>query len=94
MTAGEDVLTIDATAKTCRGAIAQLEEQFGRRPFAGLVRIRIESVPNRIDVIAWAGRRGHRIVREERHGEQFELLIAKGERPTSPHARPVPWRPG
>ena len=74
-------LTVDGTLLTCKGAIARLEQDFSDLPLGSLARVLVNEVPNRIDVLAWADRKGHRIVDEGRRGEVFEILIAKGERP-------------
>jgi TusA-related sulfurtransferase len=73
-------LTVDGTLLTCKGAIARLEREFHDLPTGSVARVLVNDVPNRIDVLAWAQRKGHRIVEEARHGEVFELLIAKGGR--------------
>jgi TusA-related sulfurtransferase len=71
-------LTIDGTLLTCKGAIARLETTFADLPSDSLARVLVNDVPNRIDVRAWVDRKGHRIVNEQRRGDVFELLIAKG----------------
>lgn len=77
--------TVDGTLSTCKGAIAKLEQTFGDLPPGTFARVIVNEVPNRIDVRAWADRKGHRIVQDERRGETFELIIEKGAR--SPTAR-------
>jgi TusA-related sulfurtransferase len=76
-------LTVDGTLLTCKGAIARLQKEFADLPTGTLARVLVNDVPSRIDVRAWADRKGHRILNDERHGERFELLIAKGGRPES-----------
>lgn len=71
-------LTVDGTLLTCKGAIARLEATFADLPSGSLARVLVNDVPNRIDVRAWADRKGHRVVNEQRIGEAFELIIAKG----------------
>ncbi len=73
-------LTIDSTLLTCKGAIARLEATFSGLPPGSLARVLVNEVPNRIDVRAWADRKGHRIVIERRREDVFELVIAKGDR--------------
>lgn len=70
--------TVDGTLSTCKGAIAKLEATFSDLPPGTIARVLVNEVPNRIDVRAWADRKGHRIVNEVRRGDEFELLIAKG----------------
>ncbi|MFZ0700055.1 MAG: sulfurtransferase TusA family protein [Thermoplasmata archaeon] len=79
-------LTVDGTLLTCKGAIARLEQNFSDLPPGSLARVLVNDVPTRIDLRAWADRKGHRIVNEERRGEEFELFIVKGGSPVSPVA--------
>ncbi|MGP8159099.1 MAG: sulfurtransferase TusA family protein [Thermoplasmata archaeon] len=81
MTSPTIVLTVDGTLLTCKGAIARLEKEFSILPSGSLARVLVNDVPSRIDVRAWADRKGHRIVHDARQDEAFELLIAKGDRP-------------
>lgn len=71
-------LTVDGTPLTCKGVIARLEQSFAVLPSGSLARVLVRDVPNRIDVRAWADRKGHRVVTELRQGEVFEMFIAKG----------------
>jgi TusA-related sulfurtransferase len=80
-------LTVDGTLLTCKGAIARLEQKFVDLPPGSLARVLINDVPNRIDLLAWADRKGHRVVEETRRGDVFELFIAKGGVPTAERAR-------
>jgi TusA-related sulfurtransferase len=73
-------LTVDGTLLTCKGAIAKLETEFSRLPAGTLARVLVNDVPSRIDVRAWADRKGHEVVTDVRQGEVFELLIAKDGR--------------
>jgi TusA-related sulfurtransferase len=82
-------LTVDGTLLTCKGAIARLEKQFSQLPSGSVARVLVNDVPSRIDVRAWADRKGHRILNDVRQGELFELLIAKGGRPGAPVASGV-----
>jgi len=70
--------TVDGTALTCKGAIAKLETEFVTRPPGSLARVLLGDVPTRIDVRAWADRKGHRVVHDARRDELFELFIEKG----------------
>ena len=81
MTSPTILLTVDGTLLTCTGAIARLEKEFSTLPSGSLARVLVNDVPSRIDVRAWAERKGHRIVHDVPQGEAFELLIAKGDRP-------------
>jgi len=79
-------LTVDGTLLTCKGAIARLERNFSELPSGSLARVLVNDVPSRIDVRAWADRKGHSVVDDVRRGEVFELLIEKGGRPVTPMA--------
>ena len=79
--------TIDGTLLTCKGVIARLEREFTDLPPGSLVRVVVNEVPNRIDVWAWADRKGHRIVDEVHRDEKFELFIAKKRTPDRPDSR-------
>ena len=80
MTVPNIVLTVDGTLLTCKGAIAKLETEFSGLPSGSVARVLLADVPSRIDVRAWADRKGHRVMEDGRRGEVFELLIAKGGR--------------
>ncbi len=71
-------ITIDGTALACRGAIAALERAWREAPPGSLARVRVRTVPNRIDLHAWAERNGHRILSDRPGGPEFDLLIEKG----------------
>jgi TusA-related sulfurtransferase len=77
-------VTVDGTLLTCKGVIARLEKEFSDLPSGSLVRVLVNEIPNRLDVRAWADRKGHRVVDEERRGEKFELVLAKGGPLVSP----------
>jgi TusA-related sulfurtransferase len=77
-------LTVDGTLLTCKGVIARLESTFSDLPPGGMARVLVNDVPNRIDVRAWADRKGHRVVHELRQDDVFELFIAKGGRGAEP----------
>ena len=70
-------LTVDGTQLTCKGAIAKLETEFSGLPEGTVARVLLNDVPSRIDVRAWADRKGHRILEDVHRGDAFELLIAK-----------------
>jgi len=70
--------TVDGTALSCKGAIAKLETEFVAYPPGSVARVLLVDVPTRIDVHAWAHRKGHRVVEDHRRDEVFELLIEKG----------------
>ena len=86
MTSATVALTVDGRLLTCKGAIARLEETLSPLPAGSLVRVLVNDVPSRIDVRAWADRKGHRIVDDVREGDEFNMLVAKGGRPGTPLA--------
>ena len=84
MTVPNVVLTVDGTLLTCKGAIAKLETEFSILPSGSVARVLLGDVPSRIDIRAWADRKGHRVIEDAHRNERFELLIAKGERSFPP----------
>jgi TusA-related sulfurtransferase len=70
--------TVDGTLLTCKGAIAKLETEFAVLPSGSMARVLLGDVPSRIDVCAWADRKGHRVMEDVRRDGVFELLIEKG----------------
>ena len=75
--------TVDGTAKTCTGVIAGLEIAMQRLPDGAHVRAIVADVPTRIDVHAWAERKGHEIPSEERAAGVFQITIVKAGRARS-----------
>jgi len=71
--------TVDGTALSCKGAIAKLETEFATLPSGSVARVLLGDLPTRIDVRAWAYRKGHRVVQDAHRGELFDLLIEKGD---------------
>jgi len=69
--------TVDGTALSCKGAIAKLETEFAKLPSGSLARVLLGDVPTRVDVRAWAYRKGHNVVQDAHRDEVFELLIEK-----------------
>ena len=80
MTPTAAALTVDGTLLTCKGAIAKLETEFAILPSGSVARVLLGDVPSRIDVRAWADRKGHRVMEDVRRDGVFELLIEKGDR--------------
>ncbi len=81
------LVTIDGTALACRGAIAALERAWQGAPVGSLARVRVRTVPNRIDLYAWAERNGHRVLSDVVGGSEFDLLVEKGTSPTRTQPR-------
>ena len=77
MTSDAFAVTVDGTLLTCKGAIAKLETELAPLPPGTIARVLLNDVPSRIDVRAWADRKGHRVLADAHRGDLFELLIAK-----------------
>jgi len=75
--------TVDGTQLSCKGAIAKLETEFAALPSGAVARVLLGDVPSRIEVRAWADRKGHRVMGDVRRDEIFELLIERGGRTSS-----------
>lgn len=71
-------LVVDGTAKTCKGVIAGLERGMHDLAPGELVLAIVDDIPTRVDVYAWAQRKGHRMLDERRQGSGYILHIAKG----------------
>lgn len=80
------VAVVDGTRRECAGVIAELEKTLAGLPEGVAVRALVAEVPNRIDVYAWAERRGHSIPIERREGHRYQLIIVKGGRRPRPPA--------
>jgi TusA-related sulfurtransferase len=77
---GTPAAVVDGTAKTCTGVIAGLETVMRRLPDGANVRAIVADVPTRIDVHAWAERKGHAIPAEVREAGLFQITIVKAGR--------------
>ena len=80
MTALAVAFTVDGTQLSCKGAIAKLETEFATAPAGSVARVLLGDVPTRIDVRAWADRKGHRVIQDARRDDVFELMVEKGGR--------------
>jgi TusA-related sulfurtransferase len=74
------IAVVDGTRRECAGVIAALEKVLRDLPEGSAVRALVADVPNRIDVYAWAERKGHAIPVDRRDLGRFELIIVKGGR--------------
>jgi len=72
------VVVVDGTARECTGVIAALESAMTALPDGATVRALVADVPSRVDVHAWAERKGHAIPAERRDAGRFDLTIIKG----------------
>ena len=76
-------LVLEVTSRTgnCTGLIAELERTMQTvEPGARLCAV-LRDVPTRVDVLAWAGRKGHRVVGERRDGPVIRIILEKGAAP-------------
>jgi TusA-related sulfurtransferase len=76
----DGILVVDGTSRECTGIIAALEKAMGRLGDGATVRALVADVPSRIDVHAWAERKGHAIPMDRREAGHFLLTIVKGGR--------------
>lgn len=79
---------VDGTSTTCTGVIAGLESILRRLPDGARVRAIVADVPTRIDVHAWAERKGHAIPSERREAGRFQITIVKSGRAREATSRP------
>ncbi len=75
-------MLIDATKKNCKGVITELEKAMAGLKSGDNVETIVYGIPNKMDVYAWARRKGHRIESEQRDGANFRITVSKGT-PTS-----------
>jgi len=76
----DGVVVVDGTARECTGVIAALEKAMSGLKDGATVRALVADVPSRVDVHAWAERKGHAIPAERREAGRFQLTIIKGGR--------------
>ncbi|MCL4364741.1 sulfurtransferase TusA family protein [Candidatus Marsarchaeota archaeon] len=75
MTVGSD-LEIDGRRKSCIGLIAELEKAMCESNISRITVI-VQDVPTKIDIYAWAKRKGHRIDAETPYDGIFKMGIVK-----------------
>jgi TusA-related sulfurtransferase len=73
-----DCSFIDATSKSCKGVIAALEGAMPAMQKGSEVKVKVSGIPDKIDVYAWAKRKGHRVASEDKNGTLYVLGIIKG----------------
>jgi TusA-related sulfurtransferase len=71
-------MLIDATKKNCKGVITELEKAMAELKEGDNIETIVYGVPNRMDVYAWARRKGHTIEKEQRSGANFRITVIKG----------------
>ena len=77
-------VVVDGTTRECAGVIAALEQAMSGLHDGAAVRALVADVPSRVDVHAWAERKGHAIPHERREAGRFQLTIIKGGRRRAP----------
>lgn len=70
---------VDATKKNCKGVIAALENTIKTMSSDSEIEVLLFGIPNKIDVYAWAKRKGFEVRNEEREGSLFRLTVASGK---------------
>ena len=55
-------IEIDGTKKNCAGVIAELEKNINKAKEDDTIIAIVKSIPDKIDIYAWAERKKHRIV--------------------------------
>jgi TusA-related sulfurtransferase len=71
------LLLIDATQKNCKGVITELEKVRQAIDSGEKVETLVVGIPNRVDVCAWARRKGYVVERENRDGSTFRLTVSR-----------------
>ena len=74
-------VVVDGTTRECAGVIAALEQAMSGLHDGAAVRALVADVPSRVDVHAWAERKGHRVSSERREAGTFQMIIIKGGLP-------------
>lgn len=75
----DGIPVVDGTKKNCKGVIAELESAAKALDPGSDVDVLLVGVPNRIDVYAWAKRKGFFVSREERDGQVFRLTLSSNK---------------
>ncbi len=70
-------MLVDATGKNCKGIIASLENAIKKMHEGERIEAVVSGIPNRVDVYAWASRKGHKVNGETRDGSIFRITIVK-----------------
>jgi len=87
MTIPADAIEVRSLTGDCTGLISELEKTLRQLPPGAKVWTVVKDIPTRIDIYAWAGRKGHRVTTEQEDGGSSRLLIEKGL-PKSPPPAP------
>jgi TusA-related sulfurtransferase len=74
---------LEVTSKTgnCTGLIAELERTLSELAPGARVCAVMKDIPTRVDVMAWANRKGHAVVADHREGPVSRMIIEKGRLP-------------
>jgi TusA-related sulfurtransferase len=82
----EPIPIVDGTSKQCTGIIAGLETVLRRLPDGATVVALVADVPSRIEVHAWAERKGHSITAERKEAGRFHITLVKAGHGLRPEA--------
>jgi TusA-related sulfurtransferase len=70
-------IEIDGTKKNCAGVIAELEKNMREAKEDDTIIAIVKSIPDKIDIYAWAERKRHRIVDDFGTGPVYKIKIMK-----------------
>ena len=70
-------MEIDGTKKNCAGVIAELEKKMREAKEDDTVIAIVKSIPDKIDIYAWAERKKHRIVDDTYASPVYKIKIMK-----------------
>jgi len=73
-------LVVNPDGRSCKGIIAALEDATRYLEPGSLIEVVVTDVLNRIDVLAWARRKGHVVVREAWSRPGCRILLERGGR--------------
>ena len=74
------LLVVDGTTRDCAGVLAALEMTMRELPEGATIVAIVADVPSRIDVHAWAHRKGHSVTSDRAEEGRYRLRIVKGRR--------------
>ena len=69
---------VDARRKNCKGVITELKKAVNALEAGERVEVVVFGIPNKVDVYAWARRRGYGIESERHYGATFRIVVRKG----------------
>jgi TusA-related sulfurtransferase len=70
-------IEIDGTKKNCAGVIAELEKNISKAKEDDTIIAIVKSIPDKIDIYAWAERKKHRIIDDTDADHVYKIKIMK-----------------